>query len=194
MEVLVVSKSFIVREALESFFKGEFEEYGFRGVRNLIDIKNIDLTKVKFIFLDVESTILENINIIKEHIQNAIIMIFDKNSSRKNFLKSIKCGVNGYIVEIPDKEDFIYIIKKMLTGKTYYDTELLQNIIQDEQDESSNLTYRENEVLNEIRKGITNREIAQNLYVTEHTIKKHITNILLKMKMKNRKELIINCK
>lgn len=194
MGVLVVSKSFIVREALESFFSREFGEYRFKGVNNLSEVINIDLEKIKFIFFDIEGEFIEYINLVKEHFKNIKMMIFDKSNSKKCFMSSIKGGIEGYIVDIPEKDDFTHIINKILRGKTYYDTDLLQNLMHKDQDEFAKLTERETEVLDEVRKGLTNKQIAQNLFITEHTIKKHITSILFKLDMNNRKQLIINCR
>ena len=42
--------------------------------------------------------------------------------------------------------------------------------------------------------GFTNKDIAENLHLSEHTVKKHITNILYKLDMRNRKDLIIYTK
>ena len=56
------------------------------------------------------------------------------------------------------------------------------------------LTSREKEVLDMVVSGLTNKEIAKSLYLSEHTIKKHITNILDKLDMRNRKDLIIYVK
>ena len=56
------------------------------------------------------------------------------------------------------------------------------------------LTERESQVLHMVGLGYTNKEIAKKLYISEHTIKKHITSILSKLDMRNRKDLIIYIK
>ena len=56
------------------------------------------------------------------------------------------------------------------------------------------LTERESQVLHMVGLGYTNKEIAKKLYISEHTIKKHITSILSKLDMRNRKDLIIYTK
>ena len=56
------------------------------------------------------------------------------------------------------------------------------------------LTERESQVLYMVGLGYTNKEIAEKLYISEHTIKKHVTSILSKLDMRNRKDLIIYTK
>lgn len=52
------------------------------------------------------------------------------------------------------------------------------------------LTTREQEVLLEICHGLSNREIADKLYVSEHTIKTHVSNLLIKLQVKRRTQAI----
>jgi DNA-binding NarL/FixJ family response regulator len=56
-----------------------------------------------------------------------------------------------------------------------------------------NLTTREAEVTELVSKGLSNREIANQLFVTEKTIKFHLTNIYKKMNVKSRAQLIVWC-
>lgn len=53
------------------------------------------------------------------------------------------------------------------------------------------LTKREQDVLREISKGLNNKEIADNLFITESTVKKHVSNILSKLDFRNRQEAIL---
>ena len=53
------------------------------------------------------------------------------------------------------------------------------------------LTKRECEVLKEMSKGLNNKEIGENLFITECTVKKHVSNIFQKLNIRNRQEAII---
>ena len=61
-------------------------------------------------------------------------------------------------------------------------------------DNTNSLTSRENEVLEKVGEGYSNKDIAKSLHISEHTVKKHISNILVKLDMRNRKDLIIYIK
>ena len=92
----------------------------------------------------------------------------------------------------------MYIVKTVIKGKKYYDLEILDELMNNEDTFNKSLydtlTERESQVLHMVGLGSSNKEIAKQLYVSEHTIKKHITSILFKLDMKNRKDLIIYTK
>ena len=53
-------------------------------------------------------------------------------------------------------------------------------------DQDSNLTAREKEVLRALGEGLSNRDIAEKLYITEYTVKKHVSQILSKLELADR--------
>ena len=56
------------------------------------------------------------------------------------------------------------------------------------------LTNREKCVLNYVCKGLSNKDIANELKITDYTIKKHVSNILSKLNLRNRQDIIIYAK
>ena len=59
--------------------------------------------------------------------------------------------------------------------------------------ENNSLTSREMEVLEYVAKGMTNKEIAQTLSITHHTVKAHVASIIKKVGVKNRLDAVIKC-
>lgn len=198
MEVLVISKSFIVREALDLFFNSRFGKYKVSGLKNLKEAQKLNLSNVEFVFIDIEQDTIEKVSYIKELFRDIKIMIFNKSKNKDMFIECFKNGINSYIVDIPEKDELMYIVNTVINGKKYYDIDLLEDILnmQKETDVENIdlLTDRENEVLDKVSTGLTNKEIAKELYISEHTIKKHVTNILSKLDMRNRRDLIIYTK
>lgn len=194
MEILIISKSSIFTDGLEAFFYSRFENCNVRRLKNFIELRKVDLSKFEFIFMDIEKDILDNIKFIDDEFNKTNILCYDRHNNKSIFFELLKLGIDGYIVDGVEKDDLLYIIRKILNGKKYYDSELLEHLISGDCDNNYNklrtLTYREREVLEKVKKGLSNKEISNDLYITEHTIKKHITSILSKLNMKNRKELI----
>ena len=193
MGVLVISKSFIVREALEIFIINNFKNYNFNSVSTLDESKNIDLSKTKLIIIDIENDMIDKINDIIKVNESIKILVLDKISNINILKKCIKFGIEGYLSDISEKEELVYIINQIIKGKKYYDPSIIKDILFDNiyDNDIDMLTTRENEIFNLVVDGLTNKDIAKELYITEHTIKKHIRNILFKLDMRNRKELII---
>ncbi|EQK40483.1 bacterial regulatory s, luxR family protein [[Clostridium] bifermentans ATCC 638] len=194
MEVLIISKSFIIREALSLFFSNRFKDYKVRCIKDLKEAEDYNLININFVFVDIEQS-KDSISDIKEVFGNSKIMVFNKDKNKEIFIECFKNGINSYIVDIPEKDELMHILNTVIKGKKYYDVDLLEEMINERTgnnfEDSNVLTDRENQVLDKVSIGLTNKEIAKELYVSEHTIKKHVTNILSKLDMRNRRDLII---
>ena len=198
MKVLIVSESFIIRDSLNNLFNEILDTKDIIVVSSPNELSNEDILDVNFSFIDVNVnniSIVERLSKIKYKYRNLKIMILDIRKDMDLFFKSIDCGVDGYILDITDKEEFIYIIKKVLNGKKFFDSELLQYSIQrDKVANEMDLTTREKNVLNYVCKGLSNKDIANELKVTDYTIKKHVSSILSKLHLRNRQDIIIYAK
>lgn len=192
--MLIISKSFIIREALSLFFSNRFKDYKVRCIKDLKEAEDYNLININFVFVDIEQS-KDSISDIKEVFGNSKIMVFNKDKNKEIFIECFKNGINSYIVDIPEKDELMHILNTVIKGKKYYDVDLLEEMINERTgnnfEDSNVLTDRENQVLDKVSIGLTNKEIAKELYVSEHTIKKHVTNILSKLDMRNRRDLII---
>ena len=108
--------------------------------------------------------------------------------SQADFLRAEKIGIDGYMLKQAAVEDIIYIIDLVFRGKKYYDPDIIAYYKKSSEDNGmvNLLTYREKEVLVELSKGLSNEEIAECLYISENTVKKHISSILSKFNLKHR--------
>lgn len=195
MKVLIISESFIVRDSLSNLFKEIFDNVYIESASNKNELETKGLSNFNFIFIDATIrdteiiTIVEKTRIIS---QDTKIMVMDVRKNKNLFLELVKLGVDGYILNILDKEEFIYIVKRIMMGKKFYDSELLQESIENQIDATNvKLTQREFSVLTYVCKGFSNKEIAKALAVTDYTIKKHVSSILHKLHLKNRQDIII---
>ena len=195
MKILVVSESFIIRDSLNHLLNEILDTDDIITVSNLNNVLDKELLEIDFSFIDVNKN---NINIVKRlskirrKFKSSKIMILDSKKDIELFIKSVDYGIDGYILNIDDKDEFIYIIKKVLNGKKFYDSELLQYTIHNEKTNNEiDLTNREKCVLNYVCKGLSNKDIANELKVTDYTIKKHVSNILSKLHLRNRQDIIL---
>ena len=195
MKILVVSESFIIRDSLNHILNEILDTDDIITVSNLNNVLDKELLEIDFSFIDVNKN---NINIVKRlskirrKFKSSKIMILDSKKDIELFIKSVDYGIDGYILNIDDKDEFIYIIKKVLNGKKFYDSELLQYTIHNEKTNNEiDLTNREKCVLNYVCKGLSNKDIANELKVTDYTIKKHVSNILSKLHLRNRQDIIL---
>lgn len=117
-------------------------------------------------------------------------MILTAYISREEFLEAELLGVDGYVLKDALFEDIIYAINAIVRGKKYYDPGIIDyknNAREDKLIEK--LTDREKDVLKELGKGSSNDEIAQILFISENTVKKHVSNIMYKLDVKHRAQI-----
>lgn len=195
MKVLIISESFIVRDSLSNLFKEIFDNVYIESASNKNELETKDSSNFNFIFIDATIRDTEILTIVEKtrKISHDIkVMVMDVRKNKNLFLELVKLGVDGYILNILDKEEFIYIVKRIMMGKKFYDSELLQESIENQIDATNvKLTQREFSVLTYVCKGFSNKEIAKALAVTDYTIKKHVSSILHKLHLKNRQDIII---
>ncbi|WP_438433916.1 LuxR C-terminal-related transcriptional regulator [Gorillibacterium sp. sgz500922] len=110
-------------------------------------------------------------------------------SSMKPFelQQALQLGVEGVVLKEALPEELIFAVRMIGRGRKYYDFEMLEARLLDRQPENEHqLTPKEQEVLEMLSLGLTNKEIASRLFVTEYTVKKHVSQILGKLNLSDR--------
>jgi DNA-binding NarL/FixJ family response regulator len=109
--------------------------------------------------------------------------------------RMLKSGASGYVTKSSNKDEMFEAILTVLTGQTYICKEIQENLskhllMDDEGPDISKLSEREIEVLRLIRKGLSSKEIAKELFLSSRTVEVHRSNILKKLKLKNTPSLL----
>ena len=142
---------------------------------------------------------IDNILSIKDNYSKLKLLIVDFNESKNMFFKVSKLNIDGYMLGTFAQEDINYALHKISNGNKFYDRELLYRLVEDEpaatitgkNNLGSPLTRRELEILSQLSNGLSNFEISKNLNISENTVKKHISNIFIKINVKDRTQAII---
>lgn len=209
MNISILCRYPVIHEGIKSLLKDNFENISyFSSMDNCIkslnstDDKSINNTKDTLLIITLfkeDLEIIDNILSIKDNYSNLKLLVIDFNESKNMFFKTLKLKVDGYILGTFAQEDINYALHKISTGTKFYDRELLYRLVGDESAvtiTSKNhlrtpLTRRELEILSQLSNGLSNFEIAKNLNISENTVKKHISNIFIKINVKDRTQAII---
>ena len=125
-----------------------------------------------------------------------VLTMFDRD---EYLYESIRAGATGYLLKDAPSSDVIDAIRSASRGESTLHPvmarKLLDNISGGKKtDRGSNedsLTPRELDVLNLMVKGLSNKEIAEQLFISDKTVKIHVSNILKKLRVKSRSQAII---
>ena len=126
------------------------------------------------------------------------VLILSMYNDEAYILRSVEAGVMGYLPKDAEYEDIINGIKEIAAGNLYYNSEftriitdsIISNTGSNTKKMSVSLTRRENEVLDSIVNGNSNKIIADELYISTRTVDTHRTNIMKKLKARNTADLV----
>jgi DNA-binding NarL/FixJ family response regulator len=102
--------------------------------------------------------------------------------------RALQAGARAYMLKTTPPEDMIQTIRDVHAGKKRVPPEIAANLAEHYSDEA--LTSREIDVLREIAGGNRNRDIADKLFISEHTVKVHIKHIMEKLGASDRTEAV----
>ena len=102
--------------------------------------------------------------------------------AQKSFVEEIvKIGIDGCLLKNNTGKELSDAIARVQSGKSYYDQ--IQNFSKEESKQNYTLSDREIEIIRKLGDGMTSSQIANELYISEHTVKTHRKNILKKLNM-----------
>lgn len=163
------------------------------------------------ILLDLNMPILNGIEVAK-HLQAAKskskIIMLTIHDDDNYVIEVLKYGVKGYLLKDVETDVLMTAIRIIYNGGTYIYPEIAEKLFGSLEQENQvdygrmaekiwrerrgeRLTPREMEVLQCIAKGFNNQEIAQALYVSEKTVKNHLTNIFRKINVNDRTQALL---
>lgn len=203
---IVDDNTFLIKAVEEklSFFEDLEVRYtamhGEEVLEKLEQNHNIDL-----ILMDIEMPIMNGIEAtfkVKQkypHIKIIMLTVFDND---ENIFNAIKAGADGYLLKEINAGDLHSGILETLNGGAAMNPsialktlKLLRNpFVEERETEDIKLTTREVEVLEQLSKGLSYNAVAENLYLSTGTIRKHIENIYRKLQVHNKLEAVQKAK
>ncbi|HVV25130.1 MAG TPA: response regulator transcription factor [Pseudonocardiaceae bacterium] len=108
---------------------------------------------------------------------------------------AIEAGVSGYLLKQVRGQDLVTAVREVAAGRSLLDPRTTARVLErmrrgSEPDELDSLTERERHVLDLIGEGLSNREIAQRLFLAEKTVKNYVTSVLAKLGMQRRAQAV----
>jgi DNA-binding NarL/FixJ family response regulator len=203
MKVVICDDQAIVRDGLEMLLKLEPEiqvvgiaEDGAAAIE--LVIKNIP----DLVLMDLKMPVVNGVEAtrqIKNKNPEIKILVLTTYNDDEWVFDAIKAGASGYLLKDTPRDELIKAIKGTVNGKTYVDPSVAGKVLDQVSNPqtqptsmiTSKLTEREIDILRLIARGFSNTDISERLYLSEGTVRNHVSAILAKLGVSDRTQAAV---
>jgi two-component system NarL family response regulator len=184
-----------VRALLEE--EGGFEVVGEAG-NGAQAVDTVLATHPDVVLMDVQMPVCTGVEAtrqLKAQLPETRVIMLTVSDADDDLFEAIKAGADGYLLKNLKPDELFQMIHGVMAGETPISAPVAGKLLSEfrkrpwretDQSAGSELTQRENEVLQLVASGLSNAEIAARLYIVEGTVKNHLHNILEKLHVQNR--------
>lgn len=206
IRLLIIEDNRLLRDGLSEVLKKEpdFEVIAVLQTDEKM-LSEIQTSDIDVVLLDLGLQSFDSLDVVKrirkdDHEVNVVLMgLFATHSEVLDF---VECGVKGFILKDATVNDFLDTIRSVAKGENvlpaYLTESLFTQIVEQSMNtpsgekkfiESVQMTQREQQVVESIAAGLTNKEIGHKLFISPHTVKSHVHNILEKLTLHSRLQI-----
>jgi len=211
IRILLVDDQIIIRQGLRSLLESQadFQIVGEaeNGKTAIALVAQLDDTPEQpdLILMDVRMPVMDGVAAIKkltEQFSSIPVLVLSTFDDDEYITQAMQFGAKGYLLKDTDIEEIAAAIRTAVKGYTQLGPGLFQKFLttsaqhqyplsQELATSLQALSPREKEVLSLIAQGANNKEIAQKLYISERTVKAHVTSILSQLNLRDRTQAAI---
>lgn len=123
----------------------------------------------------------------REH-AGARVLVLSNSDAPEDVRRALAAGAAGYLRKDVDGKTLVDAIRRVAAGQSYVPPDLAQRL--EEHDDAGQLTRRELDILRLVARGLSNQQLADELGISEGTVRVHMSNIMLKLGVKRRTEAV----
>jgi two-component system, NarL family, response regulator DevR len=201
LRVFLLDDHEVVRTGLRSLLESE-EDVEVVGEAGTVEeaLIRIPLAKPDVAILDVRLPDGNGIEVCREirsdHPEIACLMLTSY-ADDEALLAAVMAGASGYVLKQVGSVDLVADVRKVGAGGTLLDPKLTERVVErirrgpQEDERLAALTAQERRILDRIAEGRTNRQIGEELFLAEKTVKNYVSNLLAKLGMERRTEAAV---
>ena len=194
MKILMVDNDLLVLNALSTILGKSGYEIVLATTDSKKAIETYKENKIDVVILDIRMKEVNGVDVaieILEYDKDAKIMLLTTFNDRDDIIRALNKGVLGVILK-DNVASLIPAIESVKLGNKILDNELkLQSLFNTTKKDFENLTQKEIEIIEQIAKGLSNKEISEKLFLSEGTVRNYISGILEKLELRDRTQLAI---
>ncbi|CAF1740795.1 response regulator transcription factor [Bacillus subtilis] len=197
MKIVIADDHHVVRKGLRFFFatQDDIEVVG-EAATGLEALRVIEETKPDLVLMDLSMPEMDGIQAIKKVIQqfpDTNIIVLTSYSDQEHVIPALQAGAKAYQLKDTEPEELVKTLRQVHVGEYKLSTAIMPHVLthmknqhDPEKEKYYQLTRREKDVLTEIANGKSNKEIAAALFISEKTVKTHVSNLLAKLEVADR--------
>ncbi|WP_236035101.1 response regulator [Alkalihalobacterium elongatum] len=195
IRILIADDHHVVRRGLRFFLDTQTDiEIVGEAIDGQDAIEKVNQLKPDVVLMDLVMPNIDGIEAtkkIRETNRTIKILILTSFSDQDHVIPAIRAGANGYQLKDIEPDELVKTIKAVYNGQSQLHPQVTHHVLthmsgDKEEHLLDTLTKREKEVLLEITNGKSNKEIAASLFITEKTVKTHVSNLLSKLELSDR--------
>ena len=201
IKILLVDDHAVVRSGLHMILEPEEDVVIIGEAENAKSaIQKARVLEPDVILMDIHLPDMSGIEVtsqIKAINPKIAIVALTINEDEEYFFKMLEAGANGYVPKRAAPEELLTAIRAAAENEVYIYPSLAKLLVRDflsdepkQENELELLTEREVELLSHLADGATNNEIADTLHISPKTVSRHRENIMKKLNLRNRTELV----
>ena len=203
IKVIIIDDHTLFREGLQRLLvRHEIDVVS--SVSNGEDgIKSIKKLEPDIVLLDLRMPNVNGIDVLKnirEHNKSLPVVMLTTSDDEKDLIEAFRNGASGYLLKDMEPDDLVVALRDVLKGETIVAPNLVQILAKFHQGDDTEinitnliatLTPRENEILELLAEGQSNKLIAKNLGISDGIVKLHVKSILRKLEIHSRVEAAV---
>jgi DNA-binding NarL/FixJ family response regulator len=201
--LLLVDDQNLIRQGLKALLELEPDLQVIGEAENgQVAIECVAKLQPNVVLMDIRMPVMDGVTATKEicrQFPNVNILVLTTFDDDTYVTAAIKYGAKGYLLKDTPSEEIAAAIRAVDRGYTHLAPGMMAKVMSGQVNEPEivlppeleDLTPRELEVLKLIATGANNREIAQELYISEGTVKNHVTNLLNRLNLRDRTQAAI---
>ncbi|MFY0758136.1 response regulator transcription factor [Metabacillus dongyingensis] len=201
IQILLVDDHTVLRDGIRSILDLEFD---IRVVGEAVSgdevLKKVEELRPDCILMDINLPGKNGIEVtsqVKSQYPNCRVLVLTMFEDDEYLMEALRAGADGYLLKDSSSEQVVAAIRMVSQGDSVIHPRMTKKLItyhhKDTKSEPNEnmLTKREKEILFELVKGLSNKEIAEVLFISDKTVKIHINKIFKKLNVKSRSQAVI---
>ncbi len=194
IRIVLVDDHNLVRRGMAALLRqdGRFDVVG-EATNGLEALERLREVSCDLLIIDLAMPRLGGIEVIEElrrRDKRIRILVLSMYDDAQFVARAIKNGANGYLLKHAMDGELFDAIEQVLAGDEFISESIDREAFLEFTFDDLELTSREKEVLQLIAEGMTNTEIAEDLFISPHTVTRHRANLMKKLNVHNRVELV----